>query len=267
MALAVPVIRAEESGTGAINRACIEAELYVWNRFADLLEVLRCGVAVGPCVGAEVAVTDKAMLGAYWADETGATFPHFVPPLWLVPYAEGVPVFATHEGQYSTVAYGMVRKESGPDTGKAFEREPLDVRAQAGLGLVHLYAAVKTKQVGDFFAGLATFDPAADDVSADPTLIRKPADQFGRGVCNVLFGWLEVGKNMIRIGKDEGELAGLTKGFGLGLWRTGVREVVGVFELVTFPFGWRAVVEPEYVLQNVYGTEWKVNPPEFGRDY
>jgi putative exosortase-associated protein (TIGR04073 family) len=263
MALAVPAIRAE----GAVNNALVQTQLYLWNRFADALEVVRCGVAVGPCVGAEVAVTDKAALGAYWADETGATFPHFIPPLWLVPYAEDATVFVTHEGKYHTVAYGSKRTESSTESGVYFEREPLDLRAQVGLGLIHIYAAVKTKQVGDFLAGFATFDPMDDDVEADPAIRRRPADQFGRGASNLLVGWLEIGKNMIRVRREEGELSGFTKGFGLGLWRAGVREVIGVFELVTFPFGWSALIEPEYVIQASHTTDWKMNSPQFGSQY
>lgn len=264
MALSVPGIRADG---GVVNNALVQTELYVWNRIADALEVVRCGLAAGPCIGAEVAVTDKAALGAYWADETGATFPHFIPPLWLVPYAEEVQVFKTHEGKYSTVAYGNQRKESATEAGVAFEREPLDVRAQLGLGLIHAYAAVKTKEVGDFVAGLVTFDPSDDDVGADPAVRRLPADQFGRGAANLLFGWIEIGRNMMRVRREEGEAAGFTKGFGLGLWRTGVREVVGVFELVTFPFGWGPLVEPAYVVQTAYTTDWRVNKPEFGSQY
>jgi putative exosortase-associated protein (TIGR04073 family) len=264
MALSVPAVLAEG---GAVNNAVVKTELYVWNRFADALEIVRCGLAVGPCVGAEVAVTDKAALGAYWAEETGVTFPHFIPPLWLVPYAEEATVLKTHEGKYNTVAYGSVRKESSTESGVAFERDPQDVRVQLGLGLVHMYAAVKTKEVGDFLAGFVTFDPADDDVGVDPAIRRQPADQFGRGAANLLFGWLEIGKNMIRVRRDEGELSGFTKGFGLGLWRASVREVVGVFELATFPFGWGPVVEPEYIIQSAYTTDWRVNKPEFGSQY
>ena len=257
-------LRADE---GVINNALVSSQLYVWNRVADFLEIARGGLAVGPSIGAEVAVTEHAMLGAYAAQERGASFPHFVPPLWLVPYMEDTPIFTKHEGLYRTVAYGGIRKENVTDAGAHFDREPLDVRAQVGLGIVHGYAAIKTRQVGDFLAGVVGMDPLGDDAKLDPTVRRLPADQFGRSVTNILFGWLELGKNMIRVGQDEGELAGFTKGFGLGVWRTLVREGAGVFELVTFPFGWSPVVEPEYVIQSTYTTDWKVNKPEFTSQY
>jgi putative exosortase-associated protein (TIGR04073 family) len=264
MALCAPVMQAQG---GAVNDAVVKGELYVWNRFADLLETLRCGIAVGPCVGAEVAVTDKATLGALAQVEAGVSFPHFVPPLWLVPYAEDSPVFSSHEGAYKTVAYGSVRKENSTDPALHFDRDPLDVRAELGLGMAHAYAAVKTSQVIDFGAGLVGYDPANDDAKLDPTVRRAPVDQLGRGLSNILFGWIELGRNMIRVSKEEGDASGFTKGTGLGLWRMGIREVVGVFELVTFPFGWSAVVEPEYVIQSSYTTYWRLNRPEFKSQY
>ena len=264
IALCAPVMQTQ---AGAVNDAAVKCELYIWNRFADLLETLRCGVAVGPCVGAEIACTDKAMLGAMAQVEAGVSFPHFVPPLWLVPYAEDSLVFSTHDGVYKTLAYGSVRKENSTDIARHFDRDPLDVRAELGLGLAHAYVAVKTSQVIDFGAGLVGYDPADDDSKLDPTVRRAPADQLGRGLSNILFGWIEVGKNMIRVGKEEGGQAGFTKGLGLGLWRTGVREVVGVFETVTFPFGWSAVIEPEYVVQSAYTTDWRLNRPEFKNQY
>jgi putative exosortase-associated protein (TIGR04073 family) len=264
VALCVPALRAEG---GAVNTAIVKSELYVWNRIADVLEILRCGVAVGPCIGAEVAVTEKAVLGAYTDDEKGVTFPHFIPPLWLVPYAEDATVFVSHEGKYSTVAYGTKRVETSTESASHFERDTWDIRAQVGLGIAHIYTAVKTKEIGDFAAGIAGLDPSDDDAELDPAIRRAPADQFGRGVGNILFGWIELGKNMIRVGRDEGDISGFTKGLGLGLWRTGVREVVGVFELVTFPFGWSPIVEPEYVIQSAYSTDWQVNKPQFSSQY
>jgi putative exosortase-associated protein (TIGR04073 family) len=253
---------------GMVNDAIVKSELYVWNRFADLLETLRCGVAVGPCVGAEIAVTEHAMLGALAAVEAGASFPHFVPPLWLVPYAEeATPIISVHEGVYATLAYGPVRKENSTEVARHFDRDPLDLSVNLGLGMAHAYAAVKTNQIIDFGAGLVGYDPANDDAKLDPTVRRAPADQFGRALGNLFFGWFEVGRNMIRIGREEGDVAGFTKGLGLGFWRTGVREVVGVFELVTFPFGWSAVVEPEYIFQTSYTTSWSLNHPEFKNQY
>ena len=257
-------VRADSSG---VNDFVVKSELYIWNRLADFLEIVRCGIAVGPSIGAEVAITDKAMLGAYVSREVGTSFPHFIPPLWLVPYLEDQPVLKKHRGIYKTVAFGDVRKESDMDPDVRFDRDPLDVRAQVAAGLVQVYAAVKTAEVGDFLVGWVGLDPKNDDEKLDPTARREPANQFGRSLSNILFGWIELGKNMIRVNEEEGNIAGATKGLGLGLWRTTVREVVGVMELVTFPFGWDPIIQPVYVLQPAYTTEWRINPPTFGNRY
>ena len=159
-----------------VNDAIVKSELYVWNRFADLLETLRCGVAVGPCVGAEIAVTEHAMLGALAAVEAGASFPHFVPPLWLVPYAEeATPIISVHEGVYATLAYGPVRKENSTEVARHFDRDPLDLSVNLGLGMAHAYAAVKTNQIIDFGAGLVvTIRPMTMPSSIPPSAAPPP---------------------------------------------------------------------------------------------
>ena len=64
---------------------------------------------------------------------------------------------------------------------------------------------------------------------------QDPIHKMGRGVVNVLTGWLELPKQ-ISLGKEEenpvvGIGKGLLKGAGLALLRMGV----GVYEAVTFP--------------------------------
>jgi putative exosortase-associated protein (TIGR04073 family) len=64
---------------------------------------------------------------------------------------------------------------------------------------------------------------------------RDPIHKLGRGVVNVLTGWIEVPKQ-IHLGSQEdnpvtGIGGGLLKGIARGLLRTGV----GVYEAVTFP--------------------------------
>ena len=84
-------------------------------------------------------------------------------------------------------------------------------------------------------------------------------------VCAALI--LLVAFNIIRLTNEEGDLPGISKGVGLGLWRFACREVVGVVELVTFPFGWTPIIEPEYVVQKKLGPNWKVNRPAFHKNY
>jgi len=248
---------------GAVDRAFMHVELYVWNRFADLLEIMRGGVAVGPAVGAEVAVTEYAQIGAYWAKEQGVTFPHFLPPLWLVPMAEGEKVFLDHSGRYWTYSVGPYRRESSEKHDVRFPRGKYDVRAQVAVGIAQLYANIDMNQVGDFVVGFVGFDPAKDDAGIGYQVRREPARQLGRGMSNVLTGAWEIPYNIYTVNKDQGGFAAVTYGLVRGIWRCGVRELTGVMEVVTFPFGWGPIVEPEFPFQPVKSTDWRVNPLPF----
>ena len=106
----------------------------------------------------------------------------------------------------------------------------------------------------------------AADNAADYKPNRQPLRQLGRGVSNVATGILEVPTNWKLVTKDQGEVAGATYGTVRGVWRFLVREVVGVFEIVTFPVGWSAIIEPEFPCEPVQTTEWKVNPLRFYGD-
>lgn len=136
---------------------------YVWHRTTDLLDILRCGVAVGPAVGAEIAVTDRVQLGAYAAAEGGLTFPHFLPPLWPLTALDDKPVFQVHDGAYRTTVLGARRRESSLRRSVRFPRAPYEARLQLAVGLAHGYASINFVEVGDFFAGLLGRDPMRDD--------------------------------------------------------------------------------------------------------
>lgn len=266
-----------------LNALIVRSEMYVWNRITDFLDIFRGGVAGGPGIGFEVALTDYGKLGAYVSYERGVDFPHFLPPLWLIDYYGRRPVFNFHEGYYATASLGPWRKqildtkptlyfprgEKAEPVIWANSTSPWDLRVQLDALLIHPYLNVRTLEVADFFAGIVGLDPKKDDQECDDEELarRQPADQFGRGVCNILFGALEIPFNIIRLTNEEGDLPGISKGVGLGLWRFACREVVGVVELVTFPFGWTPIIEPEYVVQKKLGPNWKVNRPAFHKNY
>ncbi len=255
------------------NSFVVKSELYLWNRFSDLLDVVRCGVALGPGLGAEVAITEYAQLSLYANAETGVAFPHFIPPFWLVDkYENNVNAFEYHKGGYATAAFGPWRAETNEDSPYLdtmhFRRDKWDVRVQLDLALIHLYVAIRPVEIIDFFCGIAGYDFSLDDMQLNPLMERRPADQFGRGICNILFGIVEVPKNIFRVTKNEGDLAGASKGVGVGLWRFVVRECVGVVELVTFPFGWEPIIEPAYVISDAdQSAVWKVYKPSFHKRY
>ncbi|MBO7620159.1 MAG: exosortase system-associated protein, TIGR04073 family [Victivallales bacterium] len=266
-----------------LNALIVRSEMYIWNRITDFLDIFHGGIAGGPGIGFEVAVTDYGKLGAYVSYERGVDFPHFLPPLWLIDYYGRRSIFNYHEGYYATVALGPWRKqildanptlyfprgEKNEPVIWANTTSPWDLRVQLDALLIHPYVNVRTLEIADFFAGIVGLDPKNDDQECDDEELarRQPADQFGRGVCNILFGALEIPFNIIRLTNEEGDLPGISKGVGLGFWRFACREVVGVVELVTFPFGWSPIIEPEYVVQKKLGPNWKVNRPAFHKNY
>lgn len=119
-------------------------------------------------------------------------------------------------------------------------------------------------------SGMTAFGITMKD---DNPQLRK----LGRGLANVGFGVLEVPASMYAIKKQEGDIAGATYGTIRGLWRFGVREVVGVFEVLTAPVPTGPIVLPEFLAQegvvpalvdeeSNYGqsinTKWDVAWPE-----
>ena len=68
-----------------------------------------------------------------------------------------------------------------------------------------------------------------------PAWAQDPIHKMGRGLVNVLTGWIELPKQLHLGGQEENPLAGIAggilKGTGLALLRAGV----GLYEVATFP--------------------------------
>lgn len=256
-----------------LNALIVDFELYIWNRIADVLDIARVGLGVGFGIGAEVAVTDYMAIGFdYRHYAKGVDFPHCIPPLWLVDYYDKKPIFNIHETKqdYFTAAFGPCRYENintEIEPNFIFPRRKWDIRVAVDALILNVNVTVGLDQVADLITGFVGFDLMGDDDHADQFATRKPADQFGRGVCNILFGIVEIPSNILRVTDVEGDLPGISKGVAVGIWRFLLREVVGVVELVTFPFGWTPIIEPEYVFQKEHGVTWKVNRPTFYKRY
>lgn len=251
-----------------LNDVVVKTEMYVWNRVSDLLDLFRVGLAGGADLGVDMQVTKFVQLGAMITNERGVDFPHLIPPLWMVHYYQHKQIFRTHEGYCGTLAFGPFRKDwvNVEDTKPYFDRPDWDIRLEVA-AIAHIYVDISLPEIGDFFVGIVGWDPQNDDQEIDPSMRRRPADQFGRGICNILFGVAEIPANILRVTDEEGDLAGVSKGVGLGVWRFLVREVVGVVELVTFPFGWTPIIEPEYPIQKTKNTVWNVKRPAFHKRY
>ena len=90
---------------------------------------------------------------------------------------------------------------------------------------------------------------------------RDPIRHLGRGVSNVLTGVWEVPFNIYNVNKSDGDVAAVTYGLFRGIWRCCVREMVGVGEIITFPFGWQPVIEPEFPFEPTPATDWRLRRP------
>jgi putative exosortase-associated protein (TIGR04073 family) len=115
--------------------------------------------------------------------------------------------------------------------------------------------------------GFAAF--AADDESptgVEVKVVRDPMRQLGRGLANVVAGVWEVPYNIYRVKENDGDMAGATYGTIRGVARFVTREVVGVFEVLTFPFGWSPIIEPEFPLQPDPSTDWRFNGAPWRED-
>lgn len=75
--------------------------------------------------------------------------------------------------------------------------------------------------------------------------------KLGRGLANILTGWIELPKNIYDTSVEENPLAGITIGTAKGVGMTIVRTGAGIYETITFPFplpeGYKPVLEPEFV--------------------
>ncbi len=81
--------------------------------------------------------------------------------------------------------------------------------------------------------------------------------KLGRGIANVLTCPFEIIHRIGEANEESGPLAAFTWGVLDGLWRTGVRGVVGVYEVATFPLPWPGaygpiVDDPEFFMEDIF---------------
>ena len=111
------------------------------------------------------------------------------------------------------------------------------------------------------FGGIST-------VRADEPAIMLPVQKLGRGVSNIAFGVFEIPMKWADVNNDMGGLAGITYGTLKGVCYTIARVVVGVVDVVTFPFplpncpdypddagwGYGPIMRPAWVIP--VGSDW-----------
>lgn len=70
---------------------------------------------------------------------------------------------------------------------------------------------------------------------SSPAYCQDPMKKLGRGLCNVVTFPFEVPEQISKTNNSDGPMAGCTYGLLKGIGMMGVRAIVGVYEVATFP--------------------------------
>lgn len=97
---------------------------------------------------------------------------------------------------------------------------------------------------------VAATSPAATVDTEDQPVRHNALRKLCRGCANLLFGITELPHQIIKTTTDQGGAAGCTYGVGKGLARFVARELVGAYEVISFPVpyprGYKPVMKPEW---------------------
>jgi len=100
--------------------------------------------------------------------------------------------------------------------------------------------------------------PCVPDEEAQGTVVlrervsdQNPLRKVARGAVNTTLGWVEIPRQMIKVNKTKGDIAGVfwgpLKGFAFFVGRT----AVGLYEVTTFLIPpYKPVVNPEFILSD-----------------
>lgn len=114
--------------------------------------------------------------------------------------------------------------------------------------------------------GSAGYD-TPDDAYRENTDISKMFHKLGRGVSNILLGWVEIPRNIAKGWRQSdpftGTITGTLKGF---VW-TVARTLGGAYEVISFPFpvpnDYQPIMEPEFILPTVWGERLPLYRDEY----
>ena len=99
---------------------------------------------------------------------------------------------------------------------------------------------------------------AGHKLSESEEIVQDMSSKLCRGVFNVLTGWGEIPRQMIKSGKDKGWWAVLPIGIPAGAIMTVVRTGTGAFETLTFivPIddSYGPIIDPAFVWQRAKDT-------------
>jgi len=87
----------------------------------------------------------------------------------------------------------------------------------------------------------------------------KMLHKLGRGIVNVLTGWIEIPKEIAEAWRETDPVSGFVVGGIKGIGYTIVRTVAGFYEILTFPMpfpeNYGPIIEPEFVLPPLFGED------------
>ena len=86
---------------------------------------------------------------------------------------------------------------------------------------------------------------------------QDPIHKMGRGVVNVLTGWIEIPKQIHLGSQEENPLIGLGRGLLRGAGLTVLRGGVGVYEALTFPFPYPKDFASPYEQMELQDYAWE----------
>ena len=100
-------------------------------------------------------------------------------------------------------------------------------------------------------------DVWATQMDRDHSTIGKMIHKLGRGVMNILTGWIEVPYNIAETWKDTEPFTGIVAGGIKGIFWGWARTCTGFFDVFTFPFpipqNYEPLMDPEWILPEVWG--------------
>jgi putative exosortase-associated protein (TIGR04073 family) len=103
----------------------------------------------------------------------------------------------------------------------------------------------------------STLPASAEELYRESAEVNSMMTKLGRGLVNVLTGWLEVPKQIAKSIRETDPASGTCIGLCKGVAWTWARTMTGVYEVVTFPVptpkNYEAIIEPEFILKSMWG--------------
>jgi putative exosortase-associated protein (TIGR04073 family) len=108
---------------------------------------------------------------------------------------------------------------------------------------------------------------ASTELERENSDINKMFHKLGRGVVNVLTGWVEIPKTIAKEWTKTDPITGTVTGAFKGVVVAIARTFVGFYEVISFPFpvpsDYQVIMEPEFVLPTVWGDRLPLYRDEF----